>query len=186
MVKAAKSNFTKEEELLLQDFGRGLSPKSSAIFYTHALVVSILPLWLFIQIHQMELVDNAIVFGVGSLISTYFISLAYKNNKFDYKHKIFQKRSEGVTAEVYNMMSESDSKNISKKERDERILWRKNDVAETESMQLAVFYTNSLFLGLLIFLSFFVFRSYNPMPNYIVSMFFASGAAALLSTSSNN
>ena len=42
--------------------------------------------------------------------------------KFILYYRIFQKRSDGVTAEVYNMMSESDSKNISKKERDERLV----------------------------------------------------------------
>jgi len=38
------TNFSKEEELLLQDFGRTLSKKSSAIFYVHALFVSAIPL----------------------------------------------------------------------------------------------------------------------------------------------
>ena len=69
MVKAAKSNFTKEEELLLQDFGRGLSPKSSAIFYTHALVVSILPLCkiFFYLIQDLLLILIIIIININSL-----------------------------------------------------------------------------------------------------------------------
>lgn len=181
------SKFSKEEELLLQDFGRSLSPKSSAIFYVHAFVVSVLPLWLFTQIQQMDLFENKIVFSVCTLISVYLLSVAYKNNKFELKHKIAQERSDAVTAEVQAMMASMDSsKKISKKERDDRILWRKNEVAEGESMQLAVLNTNLMFLGVLIFLAFGLLKNYGPLPNYIVSILIASGLTALLSTSSQN
>lgn len=36
--------FTKEEELLLQDFSRNVSTKSSALFYGNALIVSAIPI----------------------------------------------------------------------------------------------------------------------------------------------
>ncbi|CAK8698508.1 unnamed protein product [Clavelina lepadiformis] len=180
------SNFSKEEELLLQDFGRDLTRKSSLIFYMHAIFVSALPLWLFNRIHQMELTEHAILFAIGTLVSTYLVASAYKNNKFQLKHKVAQKRSDGVAAEINSQMAENDSKKVSKKEKDERILWRKNEVAEAESMQLAVVYSNSVFLILLILLSFFFFKSYSPMINYIISMIGASGITALLSTSSKN
>nr|CAB3266613.1 translocon-associated protein subunit gamma-like [Phallusia mammillata] len=180
-----QANFSKEEELLLQDFGRNLSKKSSVIFYVHAIFVSAIPLWLFNRVHQMELVDNAVLFVIGTLVSAYLISMAYKNNKFEMKHKIAQKRGEGVAAEVYSKTAESDSsKKISKKEKDERILWRKNEIAEAESMQLAVFYSNSLFLIVLILSSFYFFKNYTPMFNYMVSMVGSSAVTALLSTSS--
>ena len=35
---------TKEEELLLQDFGRNVSTKSSVLFYCNAFIVSAVPL----------------------------------------------------------------------------------------------------------------------------------------------
>ena len=38
------SLFTKEEELLLQDYGNELTKKSSLIFYIHAVFVSALPI----------------------------------------------------------------------------------------------------------------------------------------------
>jgi len=46
---------------------------------------------------------------------------------------------------------------------DFRILWRKNEIAEAESMQLAVFYSNALFLILLIMSAFFFFKNYTPV-----------------------
>ena len=43
--KAGKQkNLTKEEELLLQDFSRNVSTKSSALFYGNALIVSAIPM----------------------------------------------------------------------------------------------------------------------------------------------
>lgn len=42
--KVGASGFTKEEELLLNDFSQNLSTKSSAIFYANALIVSALPI----------------------------------------------------------------------------------------------------------------------------------------------
>lgn len=38
------SGFTKEEELLLNDFSRNVSTKSSALFYGNALIVSAIPI----------------------------------------------------------------------------------------------------------------------------------------------
>merc|ERR1712136_107284 len=155
------SNFSKEEELLLQDFGRDLSKKSAVIFYIHAVFVSAIPIWLFSRIHQMDLTENVVLFAVGTLISSYLVSVAYKNNKFQMKHKIAQKRGDGIAAEMFSKMSEA------------------------ESMQLAVFFSNSMFIILLIILSFFFFKNYSALPNYAISMLGASGITALLSTSSN-
>lgn len=46
--KMAKGkSLTKEEELLLQDFSRDVSKKSSLLFYGNAVLVSILPLCMF-------------------------------------------------------------------------------------------------------------------------------------------
>lgn len=43
---SAKVNkaFTKEEEMLLQDFSRNVSTKSSALFYGNAFIVSAIPI----------------------------------------------------------------------------------------------------------------------------------------------
>jgi len=38
------SGFTREEELLLQDFSRNVSTKSSALFYGNAFIVSAVPI----------------------------------------------------------------------------------------------------------------------------------------------
>lgn len=41
---AGGKKLTREEEILLQDFSRNVSTKSSALFYGNALIVSALPI----------------------------------------------------------------------------------------------------------------------------------------------
>merc|ERR1719318_690369 len=171
---------TKEEELLLQDFSRNVSTKSSALFYGNAFIVSAIPMWLFWRIHQMDPQQTytMVLFGVMTLVSTYLISVAYKNVKFLLKHKIALKREEAVSREV--MKKVSDDKRMSKKEKDERILWKKNEVADYEATTFSIFYNNSLYLVLIIMCSFYVLKSFSPSVNYLISVIGGSSLLAVL------
>merc|ERR1711894_396126 len=179
--KKAKT-LTREEELLLQDFSRNVSTKSSALFYGNALIVSAIPMWLFWRIHQMDLYQSGILFAVGTIISTYLVALAYKNVKFVLKHKITLKREDAVTRERTKKFA--DDKKMTKKEKDERILWKKNEVADYEATTFSIFYNNSLYLVLLIVASFYILKNVNPTFNYLLSVGLAAGLLALFSTSS--
>merc|ERR1711931_294535 len=95
--KHQPKQLTKEEELLLQDFSRNVSTKSSALFYGNAFIVSAIPIWLFWRIHSMDLYSSAFLFVLGTAISTYLVTYAYKNCKFLFKHKIANSRGEAVT-----------------------------------------------------------------------------------------
>merc|ERR1712018_22982 len=101
---------------------------------------------------------NILSFVVLTLASTYLISLAYKNVKFLLKHKIAQKREEAVTREVR------------KKEKDERVLWKKNEVADYEATTFSIFYNNAVFLAVVILCSFYVLRAFSPTVNYLFSV----------------
>merc|ERR1719337_164173 len=153
---ATKSKkFSKEDELLLQDFSRGVSTKSSALFYGNALIVSSIPVWLYWRVHNIDPASSAFIFVAVILASTWLIAFAYRNTKHLLKHKVAVKREAAVTKEMNAKMA--DDKKLSRKEKDERILWKKNEVAEYESTTFAIFYNNALFLSVLIFASFYVF-----------------------------
>ncbi|KAG7226108.1 hypothetical protein INR49_018719, partial [Caranx melampygus] len=108
-----------EEDLLLQDFSRNLSAKSTALFYGNALIVSAIPIWLFWRIWHMDLVQSAVLYAVMTLVSTYLVAFAYKNVKFVLKHKVAQKREDAVSKEVTRKLSEADNRKMSRKEKDE-------------------------------------------------------------------
>ncbi|MPC36910.1 Translocon-associated protein subunit gamma [Portunus trituberculatus] len=115
----AKGKLTKEEELLLQDFSRNVSKKSSIIFYFNALIVSAIPIWLFWRIHMMDPLSSAAIFGLVTAIATYLVAFAYMNTKFVLKHKVAQKVEDAVTREVMRKLS--DDKKMAKKEKDESL-----------------------------------------------------------------
>jgi len=177
-----KSKLTKEEELLLQDFSRNVSKKSLIIFHFNALIVSAIPIWLYWRIHMMEPLSSAVIFIIVTAIATYLVAMAYMNTKFVLKHKVAQKVEEAVSREVMRKLK--DDKNMSKKEKDERILWKKNEVAESEATTFSLFYNNALFLMLVVVGSFMVFKSFAPAYNYVFSTLGAAGIIALFSTSS--
>jgi len=179
---AKKPKFSKEEELLLQDYSRNVTTKSSALFYANAAIVSAIPIWIFWRIHQMEPTENYIFFIIGVLVSTYLVSFAYKNVKLMMKHKIALKRDQAINAEVSALLG--DSKKYTKKDREDRIQWTKSEVSEYEATTFSIFYNNCLFLAILLVASFFMFKNFTPAFNYFLSMGLAAGLAALFSTSS--
>lgn len=133
------------------------------------------------RIHSIELLSALVFFVAITGLSTYLMAMAYRNTKFALKHKVAVKREEAVTREITKQLS--DDKKTSRKEKDERTLWKKNEVADYEATTFAIFYNNALFLAIVIFASFFILRTTSPLANYILTISGTSGLLALLSTS---
>merc|ERR1712061_396465 len=171
---------SREEELLLEGFNKNVSTKSSALFYGNAFIVSAIPVWLYWRVHSIDITTYAVIFAIGTLVSTWLLAFAYKNTKHMLKHKVALKREAAVTKEMTNKLA--DDKKISKKEKDERILWKKNEVAEYEATTFSIFYNNSLFLALVIIASFYLLNGTSAHVNYLLSIGLSSGLIALLST----
>ena len=130
----------------------------------------------------MDLYQSGILFVIVTLITSWLVAFAYKNVKFVLKHKVAQKREEAVSREV--MRGIADDKKMTKKEKDERILWKKNEVADYEATTFSIFYNNALFLALVVLVSFYVLRSFSPSINYILSVIGSGALLALFSTGS--
>ena len=126
MAPKKETKITREEELLLEGFNKNVSTKSSALFYGNAFIVSAIPVWLYWRVHSIDITTYAVIFAIGTLVSTWLLAFAYKNTKHMLKHKVALKREAAVTKEMTNKLA--DDKKISKKEKDERILWKKNEV----------------------------------------------------------
>ena len=78
------------------------------------------------HIMRADIASYAVIFAIGTLVSTWLLAFAYKNTKHLLKHKVAVKRESAVTKEMNKKLA--DDKKISKKEKDERILWKKNEV----------------------------------------------------------
>lgn len=93
------------------------------------------------------------------------------------------KREDAVTREMSKKLAED--KKMSKKEKDERILWKKNEVADYEATTFSIFYNNALFLAVVILASFYILKTFSPSINYVLSVGATSALLALLSTGSH-
>lgn len=73
---AAKANkaFTKEEELLLQDFSRNVSTKSSALFYGNAFIVSVIPICEYLLRISYYISDATVSYLSYTKVHTYLVS----------------------------------------------------------------------------------------------------------------
>merc|ERR1711962_1571620 len=109
---------------------------------------------------MMDPMASAVPFTVVTLVATYLVAFAYKNTKFVLKHKVAQK--------------------------DEGVLWKKNEVADSEATTFSLFYNNALFLMMVVVGSFLLFRSFNPTYNYALSTLGSAGIIALFPTGSQN
>jgi len=171
---------SQDEDLLLQDFSRNVTTKSWALFFGNAIIISAIPLWLFWRIHQMEFSSYFIHFIIGTALSTFFLNKAYSNMKFILKHKIAQKREDAVGREINKLFA--NDKNANKNVKDDRILMRKNEVADFEATTFSIFFNNCFYLTCLIFLSFYIFRNFSSTINYLFSVVISTAAVFLIST----
>ncbi|KAK6747499.1 hypothetical protein RB195_000605 [Necator americanus] len=175
--------FTREEEVLLSSYSPANSARSNALFYLNAVVISLAPLYLFYGVHQMEVAESWIVWIISAVASAYFLSMACKNQKRLLKHQIVMKRGSAVDREI-NQKYANDKK-MSTKEKEERALFRKNEVADSEATYLSIFFTNVLFLSIMLFLAFFLLANLTPIFNSLLSIIGAAGLVAFLSTAKN-
>lgn len=139
--------------------------------------------------------QNFLAYVACVAVASYAMSWAYKNVKFVLKHRVAQKCEDGVTREMQRKFAEETKsaasklqaggaplQPLSKQEKEERILWKKNEVADYEATCFAIFFNNLLFLVAVIAFGFFVFRNVNPLLNFVLTELFSAGLVAFLST----
>jgi translocon-associated protein subunit gamma len=139
---------------------------------------------LYWRVMVVDMVMWSPIFLIATLVSTYLISEAYRKTKISLKHRISLRREGAVSKEVLGDIAAS-GKKLNKAEKDERISWKKNEVADTEATTFSIFYNNALFLFLVLAFLYFM-RSFPPLVNYMGATGGAGVLLLLLSTGSNN
>merc|ERR1711887_1899 len=179
MAKGGKKTqgFTAAEEELLQGFSRSTSGKGSLVFWIHALYVVGIPIWIQARIHQYPVGDQLVYLIIGTVVQAIALQFAYKNVKFVSREKIATLRSEAIANEV----SAQVGKAINRQELDDRILHRKNEVAENESLHYSIFYNNAIYLAVHMLFSIVFFKNSTPLTNYVISIIMSAGFVAGIS-----
>lgn len=127
----------------------------------------------------MDLSASWFIFALITGLTTWLIAYAYKHVKYVLKFKIVSKHGDAISREVLKQIA--DDKKMTKKEKDERVLWKQNEVADYEATTFTIFYNNALFLAMVVVLSFYLLSSFNPSVNYILSVPISGGLCALFS-----
>lgn len=179
MPKKQKKDVTKAKEPLLQDFTRSTSRKTSALFYCNAFIFSVVPIWVFWRIYMMDIAETKVLLIVVTLVSTYLLAMAYRNTRYTLKPKIAIKRQEAIRNELSHQWSKN--KKMSTKEKEDRIRWKTDQVADYEATMFSIFYNNALFVALVVFLSVCLLRAFPPSFKYAISIGCTSTLLAILS-----
>jgi len=173
----SKAQIQKEEDELIKMFSSDVSKASSANFMFSACVAAATPLFAFIKIQQLDIQNAWHVMGVFTLLAAYILQFTYGKTQFKIKSQIASDIHDGVAKEIANSLGD---KKVSSTEKDDKILKRKNQIAESASMSKTIFQTNMVFIGLTLVASFVFFKSWEPLANFVISMVFSCGILGAL------
>merc|ERR1739847_198025 len=120
----------KEEEALIKMFSRDVGSKGNASFLVNALLAAATPLFLYIRVQQVDLSSAWHVMAVLTCVTAYVLQSTYGKAKFGLKQKMATSIHEGIVKEVNNSLSEADKKKMSAQQKDDRIIRRKNEIAD--------------------------------------------------------
>lgn len=178
--KKVSNVLTKEETLLFEDFNKNMFLSSALLFGLNAVMVSVVPIWLFWKIHMMNILNVIPVLFTVSCSAVCLMMIAYKNNMYTLKHYIILKRHRAVRCQLYQEVS-SQNKNMKKRKRECDFLMMWNNIAEFEAATFSIFYNNTLFYVLVIFISCYLLYSLPPTFNYALTLVSSSALLAFWS-----
>ncbi|KER33196.1 hypothetical protein T265_12658, partial [Opisthorchis viverrini] len=148
---------TKEDELLLEMYSRAASKKSDHLIYGNAILISLIPIWLFWRIHGLALVANSILYVIVSTACAFLMSYAYTGAKAPLMERfvlmldivyVAAKRSESISKEL--AAETGKDKKLTRKERDDAVRERTREVADYESTTYSIFFNNCVYLLILL------------------------------------
>lgn len=172
----------KEENDLIQMFSRDVGSRGNAGFFVNALLAAATPLFLYIRVQQVNITSAWHVMGVFTCVTAYILQWAYAKAKFGLKQKMATSIHDGISKEVNAAMSEAEKKKMTAQVKDDRILRRKNEIADKGAAQQAVFQTNLVYFLLVLLGSFGLFGAWEPIPNFIASTLFSTGLVGFLAS----
>lgn len=170
----------KEEEDLIQMFSRDVSSKGNASFFVNALLAAATPVFLFVRIQQVNVASAWHVMAVFTCVTAYVLQYTYAKAKFGLKQKMATQIHDGISREVNASMSDAEKKKMTAQVKDDRILRRKNEIADKGASQQAVFQTNMVYFFLVLLGSFGLFGHWDPIPNFIASSIWGTGLIGCL------
>lgn len=171
----SRAQLQREEDELISMFSSDVGSSSSAPLILNGLLAAAAPLFVFIRIQQVDVASNWFILLPFTLAAAYVLQYTYKKGKSNLKAKIAVEIHNGVSKEVNDSLSANERKVLTSQQKNDRILRRQSDIADQIAQHQATFQTNLAYYALVIISSFFMFGTWEPVPNFLGSMIFANG-----------
>eukprot|EP01129_Flabellula_baltica_P007269 TRINITY_DN2807_c0_g1_i1.p1 TRINITY_DN2807_c0_g1~~TRINITY_DN2807_c0_g1_i1.p1 ORF type:complete len:196 (-),score=43.58 TRINITY_DN2807_c0_g1_i1:33-569(-) len=153
---------------------RGTSSNETVIYFVSGFFTSVVPIYLYTTLFNMSLKDYGPFFGVMSVVVTILLSMAYQNVTQSIALRL-----------VYGLSPAKVSKTLSKKdakEKREELRAVQETTMQYKAVAFSLIYNNLFYLMLSVFFSFYLFRSFGGLQNYVVALGAAAGLVYFAST----
>ncbi|EFA82884.1 translocon-associated protein TRAP gamma subunit [Heterostelium album PN500] len=157
-----------------------VSTEQRVVYFINALIVSMVPIYLYHAIFFMSFDTYVIVYGSVTLFAAIVLTFAYNNIYRIKRLKLSAARDHTITMSKGNK-SVVDKKAVyaAKKE-------RQSVVTSHEAIALSIMHNNAIFLISTLVFSFVIFKNVPLVYNYITSVSLAAGVTTFLSTGSKH
>jgi len=171
----SRAQLQKEEDDLITMFSSDVGAASNTPLLVNGLLAAAVPLFVFIRIQQVDVASAWHIMILFTLSAAYVLQFTYKKGKHNLKSKIANDIHSGISKEIMNGLNATEKKTLTSQQKNDRILRRQNDVADQSATNQAIFQTNLVYFGLVLLASFFMFGTWEPIPNFLGSMIFSNG-----------
>merc|ERR1711966_37170 len=165
-VKAFRPKRAEDWESLDVNADNRLPASHRFLFLINSLLLSAAPVYLFSQIFDMAIPENAIVFGGVSVVSAVMLTMACQIRSKGLVAKLINKRGIELTSSIQlKVKGAQDDKAKAKLKAAEK----ERSEVDNEALALSLSTTNAIFLLAVVVIPFFVLRNTTPTVNYIGS-----------------
>jgi len=156
---------------------KSAAPANQLIYYASGFAVACLPIYLYVTIFNMAIVEYGPVFIILSGVAGLLLSWSYHNVSESVRLRLMGKLQDSPAPPA---KSKLDRKKLKEEQLEEKI-----NITNQEALSFALIYNNLFYLTSVIFLAFFFLKSLPSLYNYVLSIG-VSGAIVMLSSTSKN
>jgi len=156
---------------------KSTAPANQLIYYGSGFAVASLPIYLYVTIFNMALLEYGPLFIVLSGVAGLLLSWSYHNVAESVRLRLMSKLQDSPAPPS---KSKLDRKKLKEDQREQKI-----NITNQEALAFSLIYNNLFYLSSVIFLAFFFLKSLPSLYNYVLAIG-VSGAIVMLSSTSKN
>ena len=151
-----------------------ISGKEKALFFLNALLVSAVPVAMYVTVFDMDLFEYGIFFAIVTLFSAFILQFAYSGSAYTRKAKLISEREHNSVLKGQEGNKKKSKKGDGKSEQER--------VTSIEASALSVVLTNLYFFAAVFVGAFVLFSRASAPYNYVLSVSLSAGFLSVLAS----